>query len=592
MIHGLVVDLFAGGGGASAGIEAALGRPVDVAINHDAVALAVHLANHPRTQHLTADIWEVKPREATGGQHVGLLWASPDCTHFSVAKGNVPRKQNIRSLAWAVVRWAKDVRPDVILLENVQEFRGWGPLDKHGLPDKARMGHTFARWKGRLQGLGYQVDYRVLDASLYGAPTRRKRLFLVARCDGQAIRWPEPSHGAGRKPLRTAAECIDWALPCPSIFERKRPLAEKTLWRIAQGIRRFVLESPTPFIVNMAHGQVAPDGVTKRRGHGAHSVEGPLPTVTGSGGGGGFAVAVPSLMQFRHDSMGKPLDEPLPTVTSGSAPGGHIAGAGHAMGLLAPHLVKVNHGKQEARGEDMAAPLSTVTAQQRGHALVAPTLVQTGYGEREGQAPRALDLQKPLGTVIAGGTGGNGKHALCAAFLAKHFGGVVGQEVTEPTSTITSVDHHSLAAAALVKFRGSEAQGHTGSADPQEPMPTVSAQGNHVAEVRAFLTAYYGEDATSGQAVLEPMRTVTAKHRLGLVTVEGTEYQIVDIGMRMLEPHELLAAQFGRFAQHYDLSAAHTKSGKVRLIGNSVCPEVAEALVLANGAPTALEETA
>jgi len=500
----LVVDLFAGGGGASVGLEAALGRPVDIAINHSATALAVHRANHPATRHLEADIWEVRPLDATGGAPVEILWASPDCTHFSVAKGDVPKSQKIRSLAWAVVRWAKAVRPAVIFLENVQEFRGWGPLGADGRPDKSRMGQTFRAWRRKLEGLGYVVDYRVLDASLYGAPTRRRRLFLIARCDGQAIRWPDPTHGPGRLPLHTAAECIDWSLPCPSIFERKKPLAEKTLWRIAQGIRRFVLETPSPFIV------------------------------------------------------------------------------------------KVNHGKREARVEPIGDPLSTVTAERRGHAVVAPTLIQTGYGERAGQAARVPGLDKPLGTVVGCGQ----KHALVAAFLAKHFGDpnrasgggiVIGDQLDRPIGTVTARDHHSLAAVALAKFRGTSDQ-HPGCAPVDEPLPTISAGGIHVAEVRAFLTAYYG-NGSPGQPLDEPTRTITSKHRLGLVTVAGVDYQIVDISMRMLEPHELLRAQFGRFAKDYDLSSATTKAARVRLIGNSVCPELAEAIVAAN-IPTAKERAA
>lgn len=467
----MIVDLFAGGGGASVGLESALGRAVDIAINHDATALAVHRANHPATRHLEADIWEVRPRDATRGEPVEVLWASPDCTHFSVAKGDVPRSQKIRSLAWAVVRWAKAVRPSVIFLENVQEFRGWGPLDRDGRPDKARMGQTFRAWVRKLTSLGYTVDFRVLDASLYGAPTRRRRLFLVARCDGESIRWPQPTHGPGRLPLRTAAECIDWSLPCPSIFERKRPLAEKTMWRIAQGIRKFVLENPRPFLVR--------DG--------------------------------------------------------------------------------------------------------------APTLIQTGYGERPGQRPRFLDLHEPLGTCMGGGQ----KHALVEAFLVKHFGdplrrqgggAVVGDALDKPIGTVTARDHHSLAAICLAKFNGNAENGHPGCASIEEPLSTVTSGGGrgggHIAEVRAFLTAYYSAD--TGQLLTEPLRTITAKHRLGLVTVSGVDYQIVDIGMRMLEPHELLRAQFGRFAEHYDLSAATTKAAKVRLIGNSVCPELAEAIVAAN----------
>jgi DNA (cytosine-5)-methyltransferase 1 len=486
------VDLFAGGGGASLGIEAALGRPVDIAINHSATALAVHRANHPRTRHLEADIWEVRPREAAQGRPVDVLWASPDCTHFSVAKGGVPRSQGIRSLAWAVVRWAQDVRPSVIFLENVREFQGWGPLGSDGRPDKARMGETFRRWRRRLERLGYVVDHRVLDASHYGAPTRRRRLFLVARCDGRPIVWPEPTHGAGRLPEHTAAECIDWSLPCPSIFERKRPLAEKTLWRIAQGIRRFVVETPEPFIV------------------------------------------------------------------------------------------EVNHGKRDPRCSSVHSPLGTVTATQRGRAVVAPTLIQTGYGERPGQAPRVPGLHKPLGTCVGGQ-----KHALVAAFIARHFGGKrppIGVMPDRPLPTVTARDHHSIAAVALAKFRGTHPS-QPASLPITDPIPTISAGGVHVAEVRAFLTAYYSRD--DGQSASEPLRTITARHRLGIVTVHGVDYQITDIGLRMLEPHELLRAQFGRFAAEYDLSRAPTKAAKVRLIGNSVCPEVAEALVRSN-APGAL----
>ena len=497
MTHSLIIDLFAGGGGASRGIEAALGRSVDIAINHDPVALAVHAANHPHTKHLTSDIWAVKPRDVVKGRPVALLWASPDCTHFSVAKGGQPRKQNIRSLAWSVVRWAHDTRPAVICLENVPEFRSWGPLDEAGKPVKREMGDSFRRWKRALEKLGYVVDYRLLNASHYGTPTSRKRLFLVARCDGLPIRWPAPTHGGlGLLPVRTAAECIDWSLPCPSIFERKKPLADKTLWRIAQGIRRFVLGSSRPFIVEMNHSN-APRGVDR--------------------------------------------------------------------------------------------PLGVVTTQGNRFNLVAPTLIQTSYGEREGQRPRYLDLHQPLGTVVAGGT----KHALVAAFLAKHYGGVVGVPFDgRPLDTITSWDHHSLVVSCLAKFRGTDPS-QPGSGPVTEPLGTISAGGIHAAEVRAFLTAYYSGPDDKGQALTDPARTITTKDRLGLVTVEGVDYQITDIGMRMLEPHELLAAQFGSFASRYDLSAAKTKTDKVRLIGNSVCPEVAQAVVAANlPAQTALRGVA
>ena len=624
-MSGLIIDLFAGGGGASTGIEAALGRTVDIAINHSEIALKVHQANHPGTLHLTSDIWEVKPKEATGGRPVDLLWASPDCTHFSVAKGGKPRKQNIRSLAWAVVRWAADVRPNVIALENVAEFRGWGPLTKEDKPDKTRMGQTFMRWKKRLENLGYVVDFRVLDASHYGAPTRRRRLFLIARRDGLPIVWPEPTHGPGRKPFRTAAECIDWSLACPSIFARKKDLADKTLWRIAQGIKRFVIENPKPFIVKM-------------KGH-AHSSPGsdPVPTITAQGPG--LGIAVPHLTKFQENGVGKPLSDPMDTVmagaprfglvtpiiagvggragqseaTAGDAPVGTITAKndraliaptlvemnhsnaprtvneplgtvttqGNRFNVVAPSLIKVNHSGIEARGESIESPLTTVTAARRGHAVVAPSLIQVGYGEREGQAARALDIEQPLGTIVAGGQ----KHAQVAAFLSRSFGeqpgkwkGAGSADIEAPTPTITTQDHNNLAAVTLASFRGTAGQNAADSVD--EPLRAVAAGGTHVAKVYTFLLKYYG--TAVGQEAGDPLATVTAKDRLGLVTVDGVDYQIVDIGMRMLEPHELLAAQFGKYATRYDLSFARTKAAKVRLIGNSVCPEVAEAVIRAN----------
>jgi DNA (cytosine-5)-methyltransferase 1 len=488
---GIVVDLFAGGGGASAGIEAALGEAVDVAVNHDETAIAVHTRNHPSTVHYRKSVYEVDPVAATGGRRVRVLWASPDCTHFSIAKGDVPRSAGIRSLAWVVVEWARAVKPEVIFLENVREFAGWGPLGEDGRPDKARAGETFAEWLAALRELGYAVEHAILNAADFGAPTHRRRLFVVARGDGRPICWPTPTHGPGRaRAWRPAAECIDWSIPCPSIFTRARPLAEKTLWRIAEGIRRYVFEAARPFVV------------------------------------------------------------------------------------------KVNHGRDDFRGQNLGEPLSTVTAAQRGHALAVPTLIQTGYGERPGQTPRVPGLDKPIGTIVGCGQ----KHALVSAFLAKHFGdprraagggAVIGQDLERPASTVTARDHHALTAATLVKMRGD-----CTAADVGEPAPTITASGTHLADVRAFLTAYYGTGV--GQPLDAPARTLTARHRLGLVTVEGTDYQIVDIGMRMLEPHELLRAQFGDFAGAYDLSPAKTKAAQVRLIGNSVAPNVARALVAAN----------
>lgn len=531
----IVVDLFAGGGGASTGIEQAIGRAVDVAINHDPEAISLHTANHPQTQHFCSDVFEVDPVAATCGRPVGLLWASPDCKHFSKAKGGKPVSKKIRSLAWVVVKWAKAVRPRMIFLENVEEFQTWGPLTADNLPCPLRKGDTFRAWKTSLERLGYVVEHRELRACDYGAPTIRKRLFLVARCDGQPIVWPEPTHAAPGslaikakklKPWRTAAECIDFSIAAPSIFERKKPLVEATCRRIAKGIMRYVVEAKEPFIVQYH--------AAKRAG----------------------------------DERTTPLHKPLPTQTT-----------------------------------------------ENRFALVAPTLIQTGYGEREGQAPRALDLQMPLGTVVA-----SQKHALVSAFLAKHYTGVVGSGLDEAMGTVTTVDHHSLVTAHmvtidnqssangqspitaplkttvtenrhalvtsnLVKMRGD----NVGSAT-DEPLHTISAQGTHHAEVRAFLVAYYGVD--QDPAMLEPMHTVTTRDRFGLVTIHGTEYAIVDIGLRMLTPRELYTAQGFPASYQIDHGADGvplTKTAQVRMCGNSVCPPLSRAIAAANYAEKNIE---
>lgn len=449
----LVVDNFAGGGGASTGIEAALGRSVDIAINHDSEAIAMHTANHPATEHYCEDVFSIDPAAVTQGQPVGLAWFSPDCKHFSKAKGGKPVSKNVRGLAWVVIRWAESVRPRVIMLENVEEFQTWGPLLEDGRPDPNRKGETFREWVGQLRALGYAVEWRELKAADYGTPTSRKRLFVIARCDSQPITWPEPTHGKGRKAYRTAAECVDWSIPCPSIFERDRPLADATLRRIARGVRRYVVEAAEPFIVGVGGrmGQTLKRGVFSR--------------------------------EFQ-------------TITS----------------------------KGDA-------------------ALVVPTLIKTSYGERKGQAPRVPGLEKPIGTIMAQGQ----KHALIAAFLARHYGGHEndGSDLRIPFHTITAKDHHSL--------------------------------------VHAFLIKYYGVD--QNPEMLAPLHTVTTRDRFALVTVQGEQYYIADIGMRMLAPHELFRAQ--GFRSDYIINPIVrgkplTKSAQTRMCGNSVCPPLAEALVRAN----------
>ena len=552
----LAVDLFAGGGGASTGIEQAIGRAVDIAINHDPEAVALHQANHPQTRHFVSDVFEVDPLVVTDGQPVGLLWASPDCKHFSKAKGGKPVSKKIRSLAGVVLKWVKALEPSgrkprVICLENVEEFQTWGPLikrkvvttDAHGnttetwaeWPCPQRKGQTFKRWVSSLRNLGYAVEWRELRACDFGAPTIRKRLFLVARCDGQPIVWPEPTHAAPNslqlkakklKPWRTAAECIDWSIPAPSIFERKKPLAEATCKRIAKGIQRYVVESADPFIVSLTH----------------------------QGGD---------------------------------------------------------------RVEDLSQPFKTITGANRGEKAIAiPTLIQTGYGERPGQAPRVPGLEKPIGTLV-----GTEKHALVSAFLAKHYTGVVGSNLADPVATVTSVDHHSLVTANMVHLgHGEQANGakrwshgirdvrqpvntitasgavgalvtshmlklrgtNVGSA-ATDPLHTVSAQGTHHAQVQAFLIKYYGTD--QDPRLTEPMHTVPTRDRFGLVTIHGEEYAIVDIGLRMLTPRELYRAQ--GFPESYQIDTGGdgrplTKTAQVRMCGNSVCPPMSCAIVGAN----------
>lgn len=517
----LIVDLFAGGGGASTGIAQSLGRDPDIAVNHSPAAIAMHLANHPHTRHLCESVWSVDPRQVCGRRPVGLLWASPDCTHFSRAKGGKPRSKGIRSLAHVVIEWARAVRPQIILLENVEEFATWGPLLDDGKPCPARRGETFAAWRAQLHWLGYSVEWRSLVAADYGAPTTRKRLFLVARCDGLPIVWPEPTHGAGRAhPWRAAAEVIDWSIPCPSIFGRKKPLAEATLRRIARGIQRYVIGAARPFIVPVTHPSDSR----------VHGIDEPMRTVTAANRGE-FALVQPFASSQFGQPVGRALTEPLPTVTAG--------GGGH-------------------------------------HALVAPALIQTGYGERDGQAPRALDIEQSLGTVVAGGA----KHALVSAFLARHYGGHEndGSPLNRPTHTVTCQDHHALTVAHLAKLYGTS----TGS-DVREPAPTVTAGGGHLAEVRAFLVKYYGTGAAAGLG--DPLDTVTTRDRFGLVQVAGETYEIADIGMRMLQPRELFAAQ--GFPDSYEIAPLLggkplTKTQQIELAGNSVCPPVAAALVRAN----------
>lgn len=445
----LVVDSFAGGGGASLGIERALGRAVDVAVNHDPQAVALHRANHPHTLHYCESVWDVDPTEVCAGRRVGLLWASPDCKHFSRAKGGQPVSPRVRGLAWVVVRWARAVRPRLICLENVREFETWGPLVprvkdgivQHGADGKPQMvpcpirrGKTFHAWVARLRNLGYAVEWRSLDAADYGAPTHRRRLFLVARCDGEPIRWPEPTHGPGRaRPWRTAAECLDFSLACHSIFLTReqgrqvgcnRPLAENTLRRIALGLKRFVLESPQPFIVRVDHGG------DHFRGQ---SIEGPLATVTQRHG---FGLALPFLAAFYgersgQETRGQRVDEPVRTVTPANQ-------FGLVMAFLSPHFGVRPDGTSQA-GHTIAEPFPTVTGRATQHMLTAANLIHLNHGEKQWS-----DVAAPLRTILAGAN----HHGLVAAFLTKYYGtSRVGQACEEPLDTVTSADRFGLVTA-------------------------------------------------------------------------------------------------------------------------------------------------
>lgn len=435
----MIVDSFAGGGGASTGIEMALGRSPDVAVNHDAAALSMHQANHPGTRHLNTNIWQVDPSDVCGGRSVGLAWFSPDCKHHSKAKGGKPVQKNIRDLAWVVVLWAKRVRPAVIMLENVEEFRDWGPLTAEGRPCPDRRGKTFEHWCRELRRLGYKLETRTLRACDYGAPTIRRRLFMIARRDGLRIVWPEPTHGkptdaaviAGvLKPWRTAAEIIDWSLPCPSIFDTAaeimdkhglravRPLKDATMRRIARGVMRYVVDAAEPFLISVAHGYSG--------GRREYPMQEPIGTQ--SAGGIQHGIVVPHLMTMRN--AGKPYtaaDEPTHTITAGGA---------HMMAVSA-FLAQHNAGPrmQTNAGRAATAPLSTITTRGTQQQVVAAHLMNMHGSQRS-----ARPMSEPHPSICAGGQHG----AIIGAFLQKYYGQGTGQNMTAPLHTLSTRDTFGL----------------------------------------------------------------------------------------------------------------------------------------------------
>ncbi len=646
----LIIDNFAGGGGASTGIERALGRAVDIAINHDAEAVAMHLANHPTTRHYCQSIMAVDPLDATGGKPVALAWFSPDCKHHSKAKGGKPREKNIRDLAWVVVHWAERLRkatpggigaPAIIMLENVEEFRQWGPLDAEGKPIPERKGEEFDLWVRGLKRQGYKVDWREMRACDYGAPTSRKRLFLIARRDGLPIVWPKPTHGkptspevkAGKLlPYRTAAECIDWSIPCPSIFARKRPLKEATLRRIAHGVMRYVVNSASPFVIGTAF--------TNTRAARVFDPHDPMRTATAQQEYGVVDAAIVAITHTGDHGRSHNPAEPLRTITT--ANGGEFA---RATVTLAPHVTKFRTG---SIGSDMGDPMPTVTANGNSArpagatplGIAAATMVQMGYGEAPGQAPRTLDVEAPLGTIVAGGgkhglvvghlekfsensrgkdamepldtvMAGAPRHAAVTAFLSTYYTNGGKHDVAEPTPTVTAAGNHHAVVCAHMEQANTGRIGHP----IEKPVSTITTAGAHqrlvqttmieagdlpadqldrAVQVAAFLVKYYGNE-TDGHGLTAPIGTVTTRDRFAVVTVtiDAITYVIVDIGMRMLTRRELANAQGFPAGYILDPIGPNGKplsiSSSIRMIGNSVCPDMAEALASAN-VPAALFE--
>lgn len=540
MINGeLIVDNFAGGGGASTGIEMATGISVDIAINHDPEAIRMHKTNHPSTKHYCESVWDVDPIEACKGHPVGLAWFSPDCKHFSKAKGGKPKDKNIRGLAWVALRWAGKVRPRVIMLENVEEFKTWGPLNRNHRPIKAKQGVTYRKFISQLEDLGYEVQTRELVAADYGAPTMRKRFFLIARCDGQPIIWPEPTHGPADsvmvkegllKPYLGAYTQLDFSLPCPSIFDTAeqikekygiravRPLAPKTMDRIARGLKKFVIDNAEPFIVQVNHSGAKSDY--------CNSMNEPLGVVIAKHG---FGIVEPYLVQCKYDNEAQDIEKPLGTVTT---VGSHL--------LVEPYMVQIGQtGFTADRSKDVREPLTTIVSKNE-HCLISPTLIQY-HSETSEKEVRGQTIEDPIMTVDS-----SNRYGLVASFLSKFYKTGIGQDV-------------------------------------REPLHTVTTSAGHFGEVRAFLIKYYGQG--TGQDIKEPLDTITAQDRFGLVTVAGVDYQIVDIGLRMLEPEELYGCQ--GFPQDYIIDRdyagnVYPRTEQVRRCGNAVCPPIPAALVRAN----------
>ena len=613
----ILVDNFAGGGGASTGIELALGKVVNIAINHDPAAILMHKTNHPFTEHYQASVWDIDPKEVCRGRPVALAWFSPDCKHFSKAKGAALVDKRIRGLAWITLRWAGTVRPRVIILENVEEFQTWGPVRK-GKPVKKLAGTTFRKFISQLEGIGYTVEWRELVAADYGAPTTRKRFVLIARCDGGAIVWPTPTHAprnsleveAGlRLPWRSAAEIIDWSLPCPSIFATKseifekyglkavRPLADNTMRRAIRGVDKHTIKSGEPFLVPSGYGE------NKGQKPRVHDINEPLPTAVGKAkhavcdpllapltlsntggsvggdagspvhtvrtGGGGQMLVTPSLMSIGQTGGGdriRDLREPVPTAVSKQE-----------ACVVAPTLVQVNHAGGDRDGK-ASEPLPTVTA-KHGYGVTAANLIQ--YHTEQTEAVRASSLHGPIQTIDA-----SNRYGLTTAQLVEYYGNGNPLSVNDPMHTVTSHDREAVVAAHVVKFKRDEL-----GTSPADPLPTQTASGvfalckvhlckirpeenaslQHWPEIRELLNKYCGYRLSEDELLL--------------LEIGGILYYIADIGLRMLSPRELYNAM--GFPVDYIIEEdyqgnPYPKSEQVARCGNAVCPQMASAVVAAN----------
>lgn len=542
MFDYLIVDNFAGGGGASCGIELATGRPVNIAINHDPDAIAMHKANHPYTEHYQESVWDIDPKEICRGQPVGLAWFSPDCKHFSKAKGGKPVDKNIRGLAWIVLKWAGMVRPRVIILENVEEFQTWGPVRK-GHPVKSKQGETFERWKNQLSALGYVIEHRELKACDYGAPTIRKRFFLIARCDGEPIMWPESTHGpadssevkSGKlKPYRTAAECIDFTLPCQSIFDRKKPLAVNTQRRIARGLDKFVIKKSKLFTVVCRNNESS---------------------------------SAPYLTKFQQHSRGQSIVNPFDTIRPGTT----------RFGLVAPALIQYHSetAKADVRGQSLDKPIMTVDSSPR-YGMFIPYLSKY-YGTGE----NTVDINHPMPTVTA-----KDRMSLSMPFLTQYYSGADhANTVCNPLQTITVQPRHYLCKGYLTILRN-----NMDCRSVNEPLNTITTSGAHFAYTKVYVKKYKpGCNLYNWGKVRELLNTYTdwnlADDEVLIFNINGVEQFIYDIGLRMLQPKELYKAQ--GFPDDYIIETDcngkdYPKSKQVARCGNAVPPPFAKALVMAN----------